>query len=331
MKVRAILLALPLLAACESEPFTAPETAPALHAAAAAHGAPVASEGYLDGAGGVRLFYRVVGTGPDTAVVLSGGPGLTFRYLSADLEPLARGRTVIFYDPRGAGRSTLTLDVGMPRHAEDLEAVRRHFGLGKMSLVGHSWGAMLAVVYAADHPQNVDRLLLLNPGPVAAVPFAGEFTQNRVSRTDSTALERQGELAGLLLTGQAPDPVAACEEFFTSLFSVYFADTTNARFSGRWCGETPEAAAMALPSLFAGQGSLGAWDFRTDVLPAVQAPTLVIHGAADVIPLASSRAYADFIPGARFRVIEDAGHFMWLERPAEFFAAANTFLRRENL
>ena len=89
------------------------------------------TEGFVDAGKGVRLFYRLVGTGRDTLVIVHGGPGLNFDYFGHELDPLAsQGHALLFYDQRGAGRSTLVHDsagLQAPRFADDLEAVRRHF------------------------------------------------------------------------------------------------------------------------------------------------------------------------------------------------------------
>src|SRR5215216_1370401 len=79
-------------------------------ARAPAQAEPTAREGYVDAGAGVRLFYRIVGTGRDTVVVLHGGPGFSMSYLAADLEPLAARHVLIFYDQRGTGGSTLVTD-----------------------------------------------------------------------------------------------------------------------------------------------------------------------------------------------------------------------------
>ena len=95
------------------------------------------AEGYVDAGGGVRLFYRLLGPGRDTVVVIHGGPGLSFEYFGHELDPLAsRGHALLFYDQRGGGRSTLVSDsagLQASRFAEDLEAVRRHFKLARLN------------------------------------------------------------------------------------------------------------------------------------------------------------------------------------------------------
>jgi proline iminopeptidase len=85
-----------------------------------------AREGYVSGAGGVRLFYKVVGSGADTVVVLHGGPGLNLEGLRPDLVPLERHHVLLYHDQRGSGHSDLpdTLDLTADAMVEDLEAVR---------------------------------------------------------------------------------------------------------------------------------------------------------------------------------------------------------------
>lgn len=132
------------------------------------------SEGTIPSTGEVELYYRIAGTGPDTLVVLHGGPGMSTSYLSPDLKPLAESHTVIFYDQRGSGRSTIVTDPGslhIDRYIEDLEAVRQYFGIEQLTLLGHSWGALLASRYALEHPEHVSNLVLASPGPVRMDPL----------------------------------------------------------------------------------------------------------------------------------------------------------------
>lgn len=331
MKIRSLLLAaLPLLAACESGAPLAPDAAPVRAEVAAPFSYDVAvRDGFLTGADGVRLYYKTLGTGPDTVVVLHGGPGMSMGYLDRDLAPLAHGRTVIFYDQRGGGRSQLVADpaqLTLDRHLADLEAVRAHFGLGRMKLVGQSWGALLAGFYAREHADRLEKLVLLNPAPPSAA-YWGEFEANVAARMDAATAARINEIAGLWFGGQADQ--ALCQEFLELRFATYFADPANmANLRGGWCDVTDEVAAGLLPTHLTILGSLGAWDLSHE-LGHVAVPTLVVHGAADAVPFAGSRAFAAAIPGAQLWVMENVGHFPWLEAPVPFFTRVNAFLRRE--
>src|SRR5262245_18378928 len=104
---------------------------------------------------GTHLADALVGNGPDTVVVLHGGPALHSGYLIEPFRPLATKRTLIFYDARGPGRSesvVQTRQLSMDRDVEDLEQLRTHFHLSRIRLLAHHWGAMLALSYAVRYP-----------------------------------------------------------------------------------------------------------------------------------------------------------------------------------
>jgi len=356
VKIRNLFLAaLPLLAACEQGTPLSPSMAPIDSVArmaspidSLARSAPIDTllrapvdtvarsagrapvrDGYLAGADGVQLYYKVLGAGSDTVVVLHGGPGMSMGYIDRDLTPLAHGRVVIFYDQRGGGRSQTGLapeQLVLDRHLADLEAVRRHFGIGRMTLVGHSWGGLLAGFYAREHADKLDKLVLLNPAPLSAALW-GEFEATVAARADAATSARLGEIAGLWFAGQVTQPL--CEEFLELRFATYFANPANmANLRGGWCDVTDQVAAGLLPTHLTILGSLGAWDLSSQ-LGHVSVPTLVVHGTADAVPFASSQAFAAAIPGAQLVVMNNVGHFPWMEAPVPFFTSLNNFLRRK--
>src|SRR5688500_5901179 len=129
---------------------------------------PTADEGFVDAGAGVRLYYRIVGNGAEPIVLIHGGPGFTSDYLADDLEALAQTQSLFVYDQRGIGRSTLVSDstaLAAQRYVEDLEAIREHLGLEQMTLLGHSWGAAPATLYAIQYPGRVRRMILVGTIP----------------------------------------------------------------------------------------------------------------------------------------------------------------------
>lgn len=129
------------------------------------------SQGFCQVNDDVDLFYRTVGEGDQTVVFLHGGPGFCLEYLLPDVQPLARNRRLLLYDQRSSGRSTLIRDPSrntVDDMVEDLEAIRKSFELSELTLVGHSWGSLLAGLYAVEYPSNVNRMVLIAspaPGP----------------------------------------------------------------------------------------------------------------------------------------------------------------------
>ncbi|HTR77793.1 MAG TPA: alpha/beta hydrolase [Gemmatimonadaceae bacterium] len=192
--------------------------ASSLGAARAAH-AQTARDGYVLSSDSVRIYYKVVGVGRDTVVVLHGGAGFTMDYLVPDLAPLGKSHTLIFYDQRGSGRSPAphdTLHITAAKHVADLEALRVHFGIQRLAILGHSWGGELAALYAAAHPDRVARLVLEDPAPPWNDPrFVGAMDDvNAVGPLTDRSLAHENVLAGLsvvrtpvlIITGRQ-DPV----------------------------------------------------------------------------------------------------------------------------
>lgn len=287
-----------------------------------------AREGHIDAGDGVALFYRTVGRGADTVVVLHGGPGFPSGYLAPDLEPLADDRVLLFYDQRGTGRSTVVADSAAlvaERYADDLEAVRRHFGLRRLTLLGHSWGAGVAALHAARYPGRIGRLLVVGPIPATRGYFTQAFADLE-ARRDTATRRRIGELRATRLAD--PGDPARCRAYYAAWFAHYFADTAALRRTrGDFCAGSREALANKVHGVDrATMPSLGDWDWRP-ALRTIDAPALVIHGTEEFIPVPGAREWAAALPNGRLLLLEGSGHFPYLEVPGPFFAAADAFLR----
>lgn len=282
-----------------------------VHSPAAAQ---VAGDGFVTADDGTRLYWQAIGERGDTVVFLHGGPGGRSSGRLPDLVELSRTHVVIGYDQRGGGRSPAadTLSLTIDAHLADLDAVRRHFGLERLTLLGHSWGSALAVLYAARHPDRVERLILNGPMPPAATPYVAE-------RNAAIARAIRGLCSDELGAGAAQADLDACTRRPGMNARVYFADTTHiARVAGRG-GVDPNANRITLRDL-------GEWDFRP-AMDSVRAPTLVIEGRRTPVPMDQVEVWARTVPDARLLVIDGAGHgYAMIENPDAFFAAARSFL-----
>ena len=262
--------------------------------------------GMLTLSSGGRLHYEVSGSG-DTIVV----PGAVAW--SAALAPLAQGHTVIFYDPLGRGRSDSApaSRIVLDSIVADLEALRAHFNIGKMGLVGISVNGLVAASYAAAHPDRVARLALINPLPPTAAAHAAYHPAERDARTDTAA---QAEMMRMREAGASGD--ALCRQFWKATGGWFVGDpAAAARIDPAWCGvpnETTDAALMWLGYL---SSAAGAWDI-TPAARAVTAPTLVVRGDRDLwADPAGGQAWARDIAGARLVTLPGVGHFAALEAP----------------
>lgn len=292
-------------------------------------------EGHILTPDKVKIFYKVVGSGPEILVVVHGGPGNTMHSVLADFAPLAAGRTVIYYDQRGNGGSDLIRErdrLGAAKHVADLEAVRKHFKLDKVTLLGNSWGGLLISFYAVAHPERVERMILHHPAPPTLellIEDADEIQDRIRTRYDAEQEKRYAFVSNRRNWLDAKDPRALCREFFTMLLPTYVASEESTRkFKSDVCAGSEAAVRNQQFVNHHVWQSLG----NFNVLPSlsvVKAPVLIIHGAADPIPVRSSEAWATNFPNARLLLIRNAGHVSQVETPEIFFPAVETFLNGE--
>lgn len=266
---------------------------------------------------GVTLFERRVGAGPAT-VVLHGGPGAHHDYLLPGFDRLATGRTLIYYDQRGGGRSPVDREVpvGWPEQVADLEALRQLWGYERLSLAGYSWGGLLAVLYAITHPDRVHSLALVSPAPV----WRGareEYERRLAARNAAPAIvaARQQVQAGGL---RELDAAGYRQRMFEFSVAGYFHDPALARnlTPFRITGRTQQAV----------WDSLGDFDFRAEVAR-LSVPGLVVHGEDDPIPIETAEALAGLLRAPLVR-IPACGHVPYVEAPDQFVAALDAFLPR---
>jgi proline iminopeptidase len=248
---------------------------------AGAPSAPKVEEGFLPGADGVRLFYRKVGNAKGLAVFLHGGPGSNFRGSGTDMDPLGRTRTLVMYDQRGSGRSAVMTDASLltaDHHVRDLEAVRRHFGAERMSLVGLSWGAGLAALYAAKYPERVERLLLVSPmAPTRA--YIEARRARLIALLGEPGAARQRQIRERMALANDAQTRELCHEFSDLTFRLYLADATREklRHARARCDIPPAAIRNRFVVEAATTASLGEWDFGP-LLARLGMPALVLEG-----------------------------------------------------
>jgi proline iminopeptidase len=290
---------------------------------------PQAKEGYVEAGNGVKLFYRLLGSGPDTLIMIHGGPGLTMDYFLDDLAPLAAHHTLLFYDQRGTGRSTLVSDsmsLDAQRFVEDVEAIRKHFGIGRLTLLGHSWGSAVVALYAMSYPEYLRRIIIVVALPLQQYQLTDAFKQLEMKR-DSSTLKRMRELRAARLAD--PGNSEVCSAYYTLWFQPFYGNRGTAnRSKGDFCAGTLESRRNKMASVdkFT-MSSLGQWDWRSS-LSQVKVPALVIHGTMDPLPLDGAKAWASVMQNDQLLLLDGVGHFPYVEVPDRFFEAVNLFLKR---
>jgi len=269
---------------------------------------------------GVTLYYETHGKGVPI-LLLSGGPGFSSEYMLPIAKHLESRYKAVLLDQRGTGKSLLeTYDATTLDHKKlisDIEALRRALKVEKLTLVGHSWGGILSMLYAAEHPDRVHAMVLIDAGGPTIAGVA-KFTANHTARMTKEDTKRVAEGYANL----QKDHKAAILEITRARTPPYFHDRAKAlRFADALNEDSFNDKAF-----WAIVGQLTpSFDLRP-ALQKVNVPVLIIHGKSD--PLESAQEVHDALAGSHIEMIADAGHFPWVEQPQAVYRVMDDFLRK---
>ena len=270
----------------------------------------------------VPLYWATYGpAGAPRLLVLHGGPGAHHDYLLPQMLRLAESHELVFYDQRGGGQSKTDdrAPITWRTQVEDLALVATELGFEHPSLVGYSWGGLLALLYAIESARSgtatPDRMVLIDPAPLTRqyrTQFETEFAK-RQGAADVLALRTELAESGL----REREPDAYRQRAFELSVAGYFAD--------------PAAARDLTPFRVTGRVQQSIWDSLGDFdivsqASVIRCPVLVLHGDRDPIPLQSSEDLARAL-GVEVVVIEGSGHVPYVERPDALFPPIERFLQ----
>jgi len=278
-----------------------------------------------------ETWYRVVGdldSGPTPVIVLHGGPGAAHDYTEpiADLSRFGRG--CVLYDQVGCGKSThlpeAPAEFWSPQLFKDeLSALTRHLGVaGRYAVVGQSWGGMLAMEHALDHPAGL-RAIVVADSPASMPLWVEEATRLRADLPQDV----QETLTRHEAAGTTDDPAyeAAVRVYYDRhLCRIPWPDCVERSFAQM--AEDPTVYhTMNGPSEFHCIGSLKTWDI-TDRLPEIATPTLLVSGRHDEATPHIVEQIHSRIPGAQWELFEESSHMRHVEEPDAFLARVEAFL-----
>ena len=268
---------------------------------------------------GVRLYFETRGSGPK--VVIPNG----IIYLD-DFSALAEHYTLIAYDPRNRGRSDSTGDGDIGRDVEDLESVRRHFDIGQVNLIGHSYVGLLVALYCMRYPAHVNRVVQI--GPMEPVP--GKQYPPELSNNDGLAGQIFAKLGPLYQSRTTETDDEICRKAWAILGALYVTNPADApKIDWGRCELANE------------RGFMMYWTRR--MMPSIQslkiadeaskltAPVLTIHGTKDRnAAYGAGLDWVSMLPNARLLTIEGAAHAPWIEAPEKVLGAMRTFFAGES-
>ncbi len=317
-----------LLAFC----LGAPALAPLVSAQSAVY---PQQDGYVD-AHGVLIYYVAFGTG-SPLVVVHGGPGADHTYFLPYLLPLARTHRLIFIDERGSGRSQHLQDTSLytvENMVEDVEDVRQALKLGKISLLGHSYGGVLAQAYALKYQQNLTHLILNSTFP--STRQMNEVLAREKAQMPPAKLKRLNELeaAGLFGKGEAWEHGRYPAEYATLAWGPgYFPFTYGARPDpnydplGQLIGTSWELYRVMWGEHgeFIIDGNLKSVEY-VDRLQGIHVPTLIMAGDHDECDPSLSLEMSAKIADSKLVILPNSGHMNFVDQPELWQKTVEEFL-----
>lgn len=292
--------------------------------------------GYITMSDSARIFYKIAGRpgpGVDTIIAIHGGPGLDLESIYNDFAAgLGRRHVVIFYDQRGGGKSELPNDtsrLAAARQIQDLDEVRQHFGLTKVTLVAHSYGPLLAASYAIAHPDAVTKMVFFGPVPPRRGDFFTRYGQNINARLDSSQRAALARFGGIMTSDSSTDDAirSACRAYWAIGLRPRLAAPNAMRVvKSDLCATDPKGIRYGMRiANGAIMGSFGDWDLRPS-LRTLDVPLLVVHGQQETIPMDLVEEWVTSMPHARLVKVPNAAHFTYAEQPALVWSVVERFL-----
>ncbi len=285
--------------------------------------AEIASEKGLKSINGTELYFNVMGSGEPIAI-LHGGPGMSHDYFLPQIRSLAESYQLIFFDQRLNGRSSGDVDSGavtLENFVQDIEGLRKTFGLQRINLLGHSWGGFLAMKYAIKYPKNLKSLVLMNTVS-ASSELAQQANQEVVKKFTQEDIK---ERAKILQSDQFKNgDLNAMAALFRvtlrpSFFNVAMADSLRLFFPADYREKSTKLQLL--------YSDVASYEIHDD-LAAITCPTLIIHSDSDPTPVTTIEKIRDAIPNSQLAVLNDCGHFPFIESPVAFFKAIDDFMKR---
>lgn len=263
---------------------------------------------------GASLFVEAMGEG-EPIIIIHGGPGLDHSYFLPYLEPLAKEYRLIFYDQRASGRSTAgdSSTFTMAQFVDDIDAIRKAFDYETVHLMAHSWGGLLGMRYAIEYPERLRSLMLINSNPASSAlqASANARLQARITPADSAARMNIINTDGF--RQREPEALAA---YFRVAFKPSFFNTDLTDRLHFWFDDRYVENSVMLQGLGA-DASFRSFDLHPH-LTSLSMPVLILHGAHDPVSRSEIDPIHTAIQDSRLIVIEESGHFPFIESEDTF-------------
>ena len=280
-------------------------------------------EGYIDVTGG-RLWYKIVGEGNKTPIlVLHGGPGATSYYLEP-LSALSTDRPVIFFDQLGCGRSTLEMDTSQMNiqfYVDEVEQVKKALELKDFYLYGQSWGTILGAEYYFAHPDGIKGIILASPALSGKLWVRdAKILLKQLPDSLQEIIQKYEQEKSF----DAPEYQEALMVYYKKHIARKLPWSADIDSTFKYLGEEVYVY-MNGPSEFTFTGTMQYYD-ATNRLADIKIPSLFVCGEYDEARPETTEYYAGLVPNSKFVVIKNAAHMTMQDNPEQDIQTIRDFL-----
>lgn len=274
---------------------------------------------------GVEHYIKKMGEG-EPILVIHGGPGIFHNYLVPHFETLAQNYQVIFYDQRACGKTEFPKDtssINIDTYIEDLEGIRSHLKIDKLNLLGHSWGALVAMKYGIKNPEKLNKLILVSPAPSNSEYFDQTFANMQKKRKGEDTKE-------LIETMMSKEFENRDTEAFRKV--ILLGDKTNLvdqskvdeLYKPMKFSKDQANSLLIVSSLL--ERTYFNFDLTNEGIENIDCPTIILLGDLDNVPFNSNQAIQEKMPNCQLKVFKKCCHYPFFEVPNEFNIAVKDFL-----
>ena len=280
---------------------------------------------------GANLWYETEGSG-QPVVLIPGGPGDSHTYFHPWFSELAKHYKVIYYDAFGRGKSDRAKDsteYTFKRDVEDLEGLRKALDIDKWSVLGHSYGGMVAQAYALEYPASVIKLILSDTF------YSGEMWQANDDNSNNEIKNQYPEVWEEVMKVRN-EGYNSCSPEQRAVYQVpsgllYFYDASNASkgsYDSLIFNPVVYYTLVGYDGDFIIGGDVAKLDFRRE-LKNLKMPVLIIEGRFDRVAIPRfSIKYKEYAPQAEFVMFEKSGHNPYIEEKEKYFNLLDKFLTK---
>ncbi len=292
-------------------------------------------EGFVESHGAL-IYYESVGHGAPLMIV-HGGPGASHDYFLPYLLPLMRTSRLVFIDERGSGRSSKLEDPAqytIANMVEDIEAVRQALDLGKVSLLGHSFGGALVQAYAFKYQKNLSHLILgstfastteLNKALASMKAEINPKDRDRVNTLEAAGLFDKGEIWEHGRYSEEYAKLAWGKGYFPYVYRNHPDPNYDPMSSNTGTAWDVYREMWGSDGEFVVDGNLKEVEY-VDRLSQIKVPTLIIVGDHDECDPRMSREMHEKIAGSQLVILPNSGHMTFVDQPEQFLKTVRDFV-----